>query len=95
MVWEAIRASSAAPSYFDELLRRGDKLIDGGIIANNPTAIAIAEAKALWPDVPIDLVLSAGTGIRPRGPVENTNQPFVVSVAVSMLESATETEKYV
>ena len=29
---------------------------DGGIVASNPTGIAIHEAKTLFPDVPIELV---------------------------------------
>jgi len=48
LVRDICRASSAAPTYFPphSLKIRGAKvpLIDGGVVANNPTACAIAEA---------------------------------------------------
>ena len=36
--------------------------MDGALVANNPTAIAIQEAKMLYPNVPIEVVVSIGTG---------------------------------
>ena len=35
---------------------------DGGLVANNPTALAINQAKLLFPNKDIDIVLSVGTG---------------------------------
>lgn len=47
-VWEICRATSAAPTYFPAHIMRIDDatvpLVDGGVVANNPTACAIAEA---------------------------------------------------
>jgi len=72
-MWEACRASSAAPTYFPAhgMTVEGRKcaLIDGGVLANNPTACAIAEAlrKDAKADVPQDLVvLSVGSGQHTR-----------------------------
>lgn len=46
-VWEVCKASSSAPSYFPAHVLRiagaDMPLIDGGVVANNPTACAIAE----------------------------------------------------
>ena len=40
-IWAAVRASTAAPGYFDEFVI-GDKVFqDGGILVNNPTHIAV------------------------------------------------------
>ena len=63
-VWEAARASSAAPYYFEPFKKR---LIDGGVMANNPTLDSLAEIfrQGEWErkTVNIGLVLSIGTGI--------------------------------
>lgn len=44
--WEVAMATSAAPTYFSAFRLRSDRtrLIDGGVWANNPSLIAIAEA---------------------------------------------------
>ena len=72
-LWEVCRASSAAPTYFPahamKVEGRDCALIDGGVVANNPTACAIAEA--LRKDAQVDnsrdlVVLSVGTGERTR-----------------------------
>ncbi len=72
--YQVADASSAAPTYFPtkeiELPPGGDEfwLIDGGVIANNPTMCAIAEARRVWKDVSLSdmRVLSIGTGFMTR-----------------------------
>lgn len=72
-VWEICRASTAAPTYFPAhpmtVEGKACALIDGGVVANNPTACAIAEA--LRKDARVDnsrdlVVLSVGSGERTR-----------------------------
>lgn len=64
-------ASSAAPTYFPTKEVDFDEqdcwLVDGGVIANNPTMCAIAEARKEW-DISMEdiLVLSVGIGYRTR-----------------------------
>jgi uncharacterized protein len=67
-------ASSAAPTYFPtkevEIPPNSDEelwLIDGGVVANNPTMCAITETKRAW-DIPLSemRVLSVGTGFMTR-----------------------------
>lgn len=72
-VREVCRATSAAPTYFPAHPMRVEgierALIDGGVVANNPTACAIAEALRKDDRVhcPQDLlVLSVGSGERIR-----------------------------
>lgn len=40
----------------------GKAFRDGGMNYNNPAAIALHEAKCMWPNKPIDTLLSVGTG---------------------------------
>ncbi|KAH8053401.1 hypothetical protein JL722_9629 [Aureococcus anophagefferens] len=58
----ALRAATAAPTLFTPLKLKHQLLCDGALIANNPSAVAIHEAGKLFPGVPIDAVVSVGTG---------------------------------
>ncbi len=64
---EAARASSAAPTYFpaSNLIDRetGEvlSLIDGGVVANNPTLLAYKEARKLYPNADEYRILSLST----------------------------------
>ena len=74
-VWEAARASSSAPGYFETFQ---DRFLDGGFIANNPTLAAITETlDGCGQDIPgkLCLVLSLGTGVWPAEEVTSVNIP--------------------
>jgi hypothetical protein len=49
-MWEVAMATAAAPTFFPavRLRHNGDRLIDGGLWANNPTLVGIAEAASLF-----------------------------------------------
>ncbi|XP_071499403.1 uncharacterized protein [Diadema antillarum] len=59
---EGLRASSAAPGYFEEYKLDDFVFQDGGVLTNNPSALGIHESKLLWPDTPVQCLVSLGTG---------------------------------
>lgn len=91
-VWEAVRASTSAPGYFEEYLLDGNVFQDGGLIANNPTSIALHECKLLWPDEDIQCVVSLGNG-RPAPDVALQSKSMTLKQKLSSLvDSVTNTE---
>ncbi|XP_073921131.1 calcium-independent phospholipase A2-gamma isoform X2 [Castor canadensis] len=91
-MWQAIRASSAAPGYFAEYALGNDLHQDGGLLLNNPSALAMHECKCLWPDVPLECIVSLGTG-RYESDVRNTTTYTSLKTKLSnVINSATDTE---
>ncbi|GAB1316405.1 hypothetical protein MFIFM68171_06615 [Madurella fahalii] len=73
-IWEAARATSAAPGYFKPFQRKGSPTayLDGAFFHNNPVEIANQERKLLWPDyTEPDILLSLGTGKEPGKDLDN------------------------
>ncbi|RWS31525.1 calcium-independent phospholipase A2-gamma-like protein [Leptotrombidium deliense] len=96
-VWEAVRASSAAPGYFEEFVIGPYVHQDGGLLMNNPTAIAIHEAQLLWPNEPIQCCVSIGTGkYSPLTPFDriagNVSATTLRTKLLRLIDSATDTE---
>ena len=69
---------------------------DGGLLANNPCAIALREARLLWGrHAPLQCVLSLGTGIYRRGPAspsESLANTSLKDKLTKVVASATDTE---
>ncbi|OHE93902.1 hypothetical protein CORC01_10801 [Colletotrichum orchidophilum] len=63
-LWEIIRCATAAPYYFTPWSVNGlGTFQDGGLVANNPSSIALQEVAALFPEAPHpSLLASLGTG---------------------------------
>jgi predicted acylesterase/phospholipase RssA len=65
-IWEAARATSAAPTFFDRItiseLGIGQPFIDGGLGRNNPTAQVLEEAKLIFGSRQVACIVSIGTG---------------------------------
>lgn len=64
LLWHAVRASAAAPTYFDEFRLRGLLHQDGGIVVNNPAGVGLHEARLVWGarEVARGALVSLGTG---------------------------------
>lgn len=64
--WEVARASSAAPTFLPahrlNMLGRDHYLVDGGLVANNPSMCALAEALRLGAKKEDIVLVSLGTG---------------------------------
>ena len=62
-IWEAARATSAAPTFFKRIeIGRKQPFIDGGLGCNNPSRLVLDEAKSIFGSRQIGLLLSIGTG---------------------------------
>jgi hypothetical protein len=62
-IWEAARATSAAPTFFKRIeIGRGQPFIDGGLGRNNPSRVVLDEANTLFRTRPIGCLVSIGTG---------------------------------
>lgn len=92
-MWQAIRASSAAPGYFQEFVLGKDLHQDGGLLINNPTALAIHECKCLWPNTPLQCVLSLGTGRYETAGKNSTTYTSLKTKLTHVISSATDTEE--
>ncbi|KAJ6483656.1 hypothetical protein DFH09DRAFT_1461458 [Mycena vulgaris] len=95
MVWEAARATSAAPGLFKamEIGVGGMKqqFIDGGVGHNNPTSLVLAEAKDIYPSRPVVLVTSIGSGHPDT--IQIPKSPSSTLIAAAMKKIATDCEK--
>jgi predicted acylesterase/phospholipase RssA len=66
-IWEAARCTSAAPTFFRPMFvtvppGSGQWYLDGGLQHNNPSKLALDEARRLWPTVKRFYLVSIGTG---------------------------------
>ncbi|XP_054888963.1 calcium-independent phospholipase A2-gamma-like isoform X2 [Poeciliopsis prolifica] len=92
-LWQAIRATSAAPGYFQEFKLGNDLHQDGGLLMNNPTALAIHESKCLWPDTPLECVVSLGTGRIETAGKTSVTYTSLKTKLTNVISSATDTEE--
>ncbi|OBR02356.1 Ankyrin repeat protein [Colletotrichum higginsianum IMI 349063] len=87
-LWEALRATSAATTYFKEYRRGNAGYLDGGLKSNNPIFQVHREARDLWPDREA-LLISIGTGTKPSVPLRGN----LIRMARTLTKLVTETEE--
>jgi hypothetical protein len=87
-IWEALRATSAAPTFFEEMQFGIPKVtyLDGGVGFNNPCAEVDYAAKALWEGRSIGVIVSVGTGLQSLSSVKKmaTWLPFGLGTDISL-----------
>jgi hypothetical protein len=97
-IWEAARATSAAPTIFKNIEIGGpgtrQKYIDGAVGFNNPTEHVLLEAESVFPGRPVACLISIGTGYKVNSiPKHVWWQRFVpVGVIRAMVTIATDCE---
>ena len=86
-IWEAARATSAAPLYFPPLDVRGQTYYDGALHCNNPVIEVIKEARTEFPVSCIKTLVSIGTGST------KITEPYgLFGILYSFMERVTDTE---
>lgn len=89
-VWQAARATSAAPSFFDPLVVKDiTTLRDGGLRNNNPINEIVDEVRTEFPGREISCLVSIGTGVSKTEFFGNG----LVSIAKACAKIATDTEE--
>jgi len=78
-IWEAARATSAAPSFFKPMTINNPTppitYVDGGLGYNNPSQLALVEAQRIWNSKNKDICLvSIGTGQQSASTVVDDSQ---------------------
>lgn len=65
LIWEACRATSAAPTFFPPIMigNPSAAYVDGGLDYNNPIRPLMEEAVRIWPERNIGSIISIGTGV--------------------------------
>jgi predicted acylesterase/phospholipase RssA len=87
-IWEAARATTAAPTFFLPITINDIEYADGGTGFNNPAELAIDEAHNLWPNRPIGCLVSVGTGLEDANQLGNDAKGFARKL-LSMASTST------
>ncbi|PWN39418.1 FabD/lysophospholipase-like protein [Ceraceosorus guamensis] len=88
-LWQAARATSAAPVYFERLKVGDDEFIDGGMGFNNPVLELFTEMNHVYgPARPIETVISLGTGVPKDLRFSKTGVSTTIKEVIGMLTNS-------
>lgn len=90
-IWQAARATSAAPFYFPTAKIGETRFWDGGLAHNNPIQRVWDEGGRLFPDNQTACIVSLGTGCQTRRP-KKTFLP-IIGKGKSIMKNLTEVER--
>jgi len=91
-LWKALRATTAAATYFEPIeLEPGAWFTDGGLLANNPTQVVLRELKFIFDNTAseIDYIVSIGTGKI----AWKSNIPNLVNIVEKLTNIVTNSER--
>lgn len=102
-IWEAARATSAAPLFFEPTRLSGGAtggatFVDGALHLNNPITEVVREAESLWPGTKLKSIVSIGTGwIDPKGlDISQLRCHNIIKTCIDLaLNSHNEAQKFV
>lgn len=87
-IWEALRATSATPTFFEEMIFGTPKVtyLDGGVGFNNPCGEVDYAAKSLWEGRSIGVIVSVGVGLQSLPSVKTVTSwlPFGLGTDISL-----------
>uniref|UniRef100_A0A9J8CL63 Patatin-like phospholipase domain containing 8 n=1 Tax=Cyprinus carpio carpio TaxID=630221 RepID=A0A9J8CL63_CYPCA len=93
-IWEEILKERMGPGLMIETSKNPKCPKDGGLLINNPTALAIHESKCLWPNTPVQCVVSLGTGrYETVGKTSSSTYTSLKTKLTNVISSATDTEE--
>ncbi|XP_067170778.1 calcium-independent phospholipase A2-gamma isoform X2 [Apteryx mantelli] len=92
-IWEKMLKEKMGSNLLIETARNSKCPKDGGLLLNNPSALAVHECKCLWPNVPLQCLVSLGTGRYESEGKTHVTYTSLKAKLTNVISSATDTEE--
>ncbi|XP_064363930.1 calcium-independent phospholipase A2-gamma isoform X2 [Dromaius novaehollandiae] len=92
-IWEKMLKERMGSNLLIETARNSKCPKDGGLLLNNPSALAVHECKCLWPNVPLQCLVSLGTGRYESEGKTHVTYTSLKAKLTNVISSATDTEE--